>query len=339
MKDPVQSERLRRMMDHVEEMREETERWEITQEHVIKPLLKLGVAETEEQALRSVGLFRTNGVQLRGTGVAEGEKPMDDDELGKVRALFPTMASMSHSCLPNTRIFNSPGYNMVFRTSRDVSAGEELTVCYSQAIGPARERAQDFRDNWFFSCQCPRCEDSSDLGWHSSSWSCEDCGQAAPPPIAPQSGGVECPCGWKVGEEEVVKLEAGLAVEVQGGPEDGADGVREWAEDFLAKSEVGKLHPHHSLAMVVKLRLMRTKATGVDQMVRKVEVCREVLAMLEVLIIMVIIIVISIVIIALLEVLQPGLTETRGIALYEMSAPRGLILQVSFREAPTSRNK
>ena len=30
----------------------------------------------------------------------------------------------------------------------------------------------------------------------------------------------------------------------------------------------------------------------------------------------------------MLEVLQPGLTETRGIALYEMSAPRGLILQV-----------
>ena len=135
-----------------------------------------------------------------------------------------------------------------------------------------------------------------------------------------------------------MKLEAGLAVEVQGGPEDGADGVREWAEDFLAKSEVGKLHPHHSLAMVVKLRLMRTKATGVDQMVRKVEVCREVLAMLEVLI-MVTNIVISIVIIVLLEVLQPGLTETRGIALYEMSAPRGLILQVSFTEAPTSRNK
>ena len=128
-----------------------------------------------------------------------------------------------------------------------------------------------------------------------------------------------------------MKLEAGLAVEVQEGPEDGADGVREWAEDFLAKSEVGKLHPHHSLAMVVKLRLMRTKATGVDQMVRKVEVCREVLAMLEVLIlglVIIVIVIIVIVIIVVLKVLQPGLTETRGIALYEMSAPRGLILQV-----------
>ena len=338
MKDPVQGERLTRMMDHVEEMREETGRWAITQEHVVQPLVKLGAAETEEQALRCVGLFRTNGVQLRGTGVAEGEDAIDDDELGKVRALFPTMASMSHSCLPNTRIFNSPGYKMVFRTKQSVSAGEELTVCYSQVIGPARDRAQDFRDNWFFSCQCPRCNDSSDLGWHSSSWSCKDCGEAAPPPIAPQAGGVQCSCGWKVGEEEVVKLEAGLAVEVQGGPDDGADGVREWAEDFLAKADVGKLHPHHALAMVVKLRLMRAKATGLGQMMRKVEVCREVLAMLEVLqssfiIVIAIVTVITTfitIIIPMLKVLQPGLTETRGIALYEMSAPRGLILQVNF---------
>ena len=308
MKDPVQSERLTRLMDHVEEMRKEPGRWAITQEHVIQPLISLGVAESEEQALRCVGLFRTNGVQLRGTGVAEGEDAVDDDDLGKVRALFPTMASMSHSCLPNTRIFNSPGYNMLFRTSRSVSAGEELTICYSQAIGQARERAQDFLDNWFFTCQCPRCKDSSDLGWHSSSWSCEDCGQAAPPPIAPQAGGVQCQCGWKVEEEQVVKLEDKLAAQLREGPEDGAEGVREWAEDFLAKAEMGKLHPHHNLAMMVKLRLMKAKATGLGQMMRKVEVCREVLAMLE--------------------VLQPGLTETRGIALYEMSAPRGLVLQV-----------
>merc|ERR1719278_2393826 len=122
-------------MDHVDEMRGEEGKWEMTQEHVVRPLLKMGVAASEEEALRAVGLFRTNGVQLRGTGVADGEDAVDDDELGKVRALFPTMASMSHSCLPNTRMLNSPGYKMVFRTSREVFAGEELTVCYSQVIG------------------------------------------------------------------------------------------------------------------------------------------------------------------------------------------------------------
>ena len=140
---------------------------------------------------------------------------------------------------------------------------------------------------------------------------------------------------------------------MQEGPDDGAAGVREWAEEFLAKADVGRLHPHHSLAMLVKLRLMRSKATGLDQMARKVEVCREVLAMLEVLHLMLIIIikiiiiliiamiVILIITIAILKVLQPGLTETRGIALYEMSAPRGLILQVlpSFNQPRSSSSQ
>ena len=67
-------------------------------------------------------------------------------------------------------------------------------------------------------------------------------------------------------------METLLALKVQEGPEDGADGVREWAEDLLAQEDVGRLHPHHALAMIVKMRLMRTPALGLPQMRRKVEV-------------------------------------------------------------------
>ena len=70
----------------------------------------------------------------------------------------------------------------------------------------------------------------------------------------------------------MVKIETLLALKVQEGPEDGADGVREWAEDLLAQEDVGRLHPHHALAMIVKMRLMRTPALGLPQMRRKVEV-------------------------------------------------------------------
>ena len=38
----------------------------------------------------------------------------------QVRALFPTMASMSHSCLANVRMLHRPGYKMIFRTIRKV---------------------------------------------------------------------------------------------------------------------------------------------------------------------------------------------------------------------------
>lgn len=71
----------------------------------------------------------------------EGEEHLDDLELGKVffsllkkslsaplkvdlsqvRALFPTMASMSHSCFANVRMLHRPGYRMLFRTLRKVT--------------------------------------------------------------------------------------------------------------------------------------------------------------------------------------------------------------------------
>ena len=70
----------------------------------------------------------------------------------------------------------------------------------------------------------------------------------------------------------MVKIETLVALKVEEGPEDGADGVREWAEDLLAQEDVGRLHPHHALAMIVKMRLMRTPALGLPQMRRKVEV-------------------------------------------------------------------
>merc|ERR1712130_931721 len=46
----------------------------------------------------------------------------DDLELGKVRALFPTMASMSHSCFANVRMLHRPRYRMLFRTIRKSEA-------------------------------------------------------------------------------------------------------------------------------------------------------------------------------------------------------------------------
>ena len=70
----------------------------------------------------------------------------------------------------------------------------------------------------------------------------------------------------------MVKIETLVALKVEEGPEDGADGVREWAEDLLAQEDVGRLHPHHALPMIVKMRLMRTPALGLPQMRRKVEV-------------------------------------------------------------------
>jgi hypothetical protein len=267
--------RLAAMMDHRAERAAESGAWRQVQLGVVEPLVKLigPGAVSEEQVQRCVGLFRTNGCQLQGTGLAEGEEWVDDAQLGKVRALYPTMATMSHSCQPNTRMLNSPGYRMVFRTVQAVAAGEELTICYSMQWSGVRWRAREILNNWFFSCCCPRCEDPTDLGWHSSSWRCADCGAAALPEA---DQGVRCTCGWRVDPAEVEAVEARVQAEVEAGPEDTEPGVREWAEGLLAGEPMARLHPHHHLAMAVKMRLMRAGATTPGQLERKVAVCREV---------------------------------------------------------------
>ena len=116
-------ERLAGMMDHRQE-RQEAGHWQMVQDRIVSPLFDLGLDLSAEQVQRCVGLFRTNGCELRGTGLAEGEEHVEDCQLGRVRALFPTMSTMSHSCLPNTRMLNSLGYRIIFRTVRKVQ-GED----------------------------------------------------------------------------------------------------------------------------------------------------------------------------------------------------------------------
>jgi len=172
------------LMDHLEDRQEEEDNFKFIEEKIARPLIDLGVKITAEQVQWCVGLMRTNGCEIRGTGVDEGEEPLDDLELGKVRALFPTMASMSHSCFANVRMLHRPGYRMLFRTIRKVAAGEELTLPYLAPFAKGlRARQQDIRRNWFFTCCCERCLSPTDLGWHSDSWICRGCNGGVAIPV------------------------------------------------------------------------------------------------------------------------------------------------------------
>lgn len=312
-------ERLERLMDHREEREEETENWARVQTTIVAPLLDLGVSVSAAQVQRYVGIIRTNGCQIRGTGVGEGEEYIEDRELGRVRALFPTMASMSHSCLANTRMFHIPGYKMVFRAVREVSAGEELTLSYLPLGLGCWTRRNTIRRNWFFDCGCERCGDPTDLGWGSDSWMCGKCGGEALPVLEPQGApeqGVLCVCGWGQTRAQVDKLENSIDSLISAGPNESSEQTREWAESVLGMAATLRLGPHHHLVMTIKQRLMECGANTQEQLQRKAAVCGEVLAMLA--------------------VLQPGLTDTRGLALYQLASSRGLLLQAEMEQGQLS---
>ncbi|KAG6397733.1 hypothetical protein SASPL_143903 [Salvia splendens] len=62
---------------------------------------------------------------------------------------------INHSCEPNVRRVHVGDY-MVVHASRDVKAGEELTMAYFDVLAP-REKRREMADNWGFVCGCKRC--------------------------------------------------------------------------------------------------------------------------------------------------------------------------------------
>ena len=135
-----------------------TSSWELTETHLVNPLKKLACKKnwTFEDIQRCACLFRTNGLAVQATGLSPDQEWLDDDELGNGRALYPTMCALSHSCSPNCRVMHSLNYKLVIRSTKDVPAGEELTICYTKLFAGAISRKADLINNWFIEC-CYRC--------------------------------------------------------------------------------------------------------------------------------------------------------------------------------------
>lgn len=109
-------------------------------------------------------VMRTNSIELP-TSVHGGIGSMLD----------PVFAKLNHSCNANAMLYrpwhaSTSGWNLecsphpeqrsVFATViplRDIRAGEELTIFYSDPTSSVDERNMKHRDNYYFDCTCLRC--------------------------------------------------------------------------------------------------------------------------------------------------------------------------------------
>ena len=81
---------------------------------------------------------------------------MDGDATG----MFPLAAMMNHSCGDHNCAFFCDGGALYVQTTRDVAAGEALTLCYVAALGDVRstrQRRAELRESFHFVCACARC--------------------------------------------------------------------------------------------------------------------------------------------------------------------------------------
>ncbi|GFY39985.1 SET and MYND domain-containing protein 5 [Trichonephila inaurata madagascariensis] len=76
--------------------------------------------------------------------------------------LYPLQSSCNHSCVPNAEAtFPYNNFTLVMEAIKEIQPGEEIIVCYLDECNRNRSRHSRIkllRENYLFSCTCPKCE-------------------------------------------------------------------------------------------------------------------------------------------------------------------------------------
>ncbi|XP_011506599.1 PREDICTED: uncharacterized protein LOC105369055 [Ceratosolen solmsi marchali] len=233
------------------------------------------------------------------------------------RALYPNVAIISHSCVSNTVHSVVPAdYRIArfvyhqqctpscyptihLRTAVKVSAGQELFSSYTHALLPTMLRREYLLESKYFVCACSRCADPTELGTHMSSLKCNKCdnGMVVPLDSLDTESRWKCThCEFSTNGQAVNKVQKIIQGEmdkvevytIADGPE--AVNIR---ENFIKKYSLSQLYGHVNEYYLDDLPDVVLE--------HKVDICRLLLQVLD--------------------VVEPGLTRSRGMVLYELHAP------------------
>ena len=150
---------------------------------------------------RYISIVRTNACAVT---AGEGR--------GMLRILHPSLATMNHSCVVNTRVFKRSGHVVCVRAQTPILKGQEIFNKYTSFFAGQIERTELIQDNWNFCCECPRCRDPSDLGSNFDTLICTKCkGSMFPDGNDTHSPWVCGKCGDSLPREKVRNMEDQLS--------------------------------------------------------------------------------------------------------------------------------
>ena len=94
------------MMDHNEERRKD-DHWQICQHNIVHFLIDVWKLDfTPEEVNHIIGLIEVNAFEVK---MGSFHKTVSTDTGGIGRGVFPLLATLSHSCISNSRYINLPG--------------------------------------------------------------------------------------------------------------------------------------------------------------------------------------------------------------------------------------
>ncbi|XP_053674864.1 SET domain-containing protein SmydA-8 [Anopheles nili] len=310
-------------MEYHDGERRESANWKVD-EHNIVAFLRgpCGLAErfSVELVQRAIGLLDVNAFEGR---TSNGYS---------LRGLYPRLAVMAHSCVPNVvhLIHPSDGFRLEARVAVDVPEGEKLYTTYTYTLTGTIARQSILKVSKFFTCHCNRCLDPTELGTHFSTLLCSKCSGGFITSSNPLDENAEWKCAqceFKTSGAAVQKAVLTMHNEIDELACLEYDGGRLEAYERVYKKYRSVLHPMHFINTSIRHSLIELygRIPGYEMaelpdmlLERKVALCRDILRVLD--------------------VFEPGKSRARAMVLYELHAPLIMLAQSAFTRGEDNRD-
>jgi len=301
-----------KLMSHLDEFKQNKEwleKQKIVSDFILKKMKIPDV--TEEMILTILAIDAINGRTMNFGGV-------------KMRLIHPLSSLISHDCNPNmSKYFYgvTKGNYLQIRSTRPIKKGEKLTISYYDALMPTPRRQKMLKEKHLFDCKCTRCLDPTDNGTFGNSLLCQQC-----------SGGINSPPNWKCNKcnskrDQVSQIIDKATNEAMSILTDKTKWNSKVIGQFL-QDYSRSLHPNHMLFLKVKSKLMSLPEFNMEnlewsknhgKMEQKVKILRENLAVID--------------------KVQPGLSTTKGLILYDIHRAMFAIAQQKIEASEGGQTK
>jgi len=288
---PLHMATVRRMLSHVEEHRAKTT-YSLYNKHLVDTIRdRLGLGEhfTQEEVEHVSGMIDVNSIRLGDNG----------------HGVYLKTSIMSHSCLSNTKTILNEDKTVDVRAVVQIPQGTEITKAYCSSLETTQLRQEKLKEGWYFSCRCLRCSDPLEGLSFMSSVVCLKCKEGlllSTDPLDLEADWMCGTCGVVKTADSIQKLNQYFVAAIVEATGDCM------SLDNLLEKAMKMFHPWHQVCTLARIKLntafLKLGSRNPDKaelelLMRRKELLDDIHQVIE--------------------VIEPGLTQRRGLSLFERS--------------------
>jgi len=282
---------VQRMVGHREEHKKK-ETWHLYKRFLVDMIRDgcgLGEFFTEEEVEHVSGVIDVNSIRLAPQG----------------HGVFMKTSIMSHNCVCNTKTIMNDDQTVDVRAVMTIKRGMEITKSYTNSFLTTQMRQERLFEGWYFRCKCLRCTDPLEGLSFTSAVACLKCKEGlvlAIDPLDPETEWACGDCGTIKPGEAIAKLNDYFNEAIK------EAGIDCSLLDNLLEKACKMFHPSHYIPTLIRIKnntaylKLGSRNPGqaeTELLMRRKEFLDEVHQVVE--------------------TVEPGLTQRRGISLFERS--------------------